>query len=191
MKAKWLFSEDGPGHLLDIIKSFWMYLGSDLDDNELSLFLRDACLPVEAGFSFQSFSTGSVTLAVPEQNPAEWYSKESWIAPEKESIATAIARKYRLSLSKPVDGPLHFHPPTGLGAHHHLVLADYRQTVIVAHPLFLKIRLFGKSMEHTYGGNLQFPLPLGHNLLEDISPLYERKLDLRVRCSDEFLAESV
>jgi hypothetical protein len=191
MKTKGQHGPDGQKHLLDAVKSFWLYLGSDLDDNEISLFLRDARLPVEAGFAFMGFSGGCVTLTVPKQDPEDWYSEANWIAREKESIARDVAKKYNLLLSKPVDGPLNFHPPAGTGAlHHHLTLADNRQTVIVAHPLFLKIRLFGKSMEHTYGGEPQFPLPLGHELLQDLSPLYPGKLDLTGSLDKAIFTES-
>jgi hypothetical protein len=160
-------------HLLDTIRAFWMDVGNALSDSELTFYLRDAQLPPEEGFAFLGFADGNVVFSVPKQNPGDWYSTKNWVAPVKENIARAIAKKHHLSLYQPLDGPFNFYPKSSLGiGHHHLELTDQRQTVIVVHPLFLKVRLFGKCLDHIYGRNPDFPLPLGPDLLQDLSHLY-------------------
>lgn len=167
-----------PAHLLDTIKTIWMSIGDALNDNELTHFLIKRGLPAEMGFTFLSFSDGYVTLTVPKQNPDGWYANKDWITPEKENIARAIAEKYEWMLAEPMDGPWSLHPPSETGVvHHHLVLADHRQTIVVAHPLFLKICLLGKPPHQIYGRHSSFPLPLGPDLLREISALYLDKMD--------------
>jgi hypothetical protein len=130
-------------------------------------------LPTEAGFTFLSLSCGHVTLAVPKQNPENWYAKKGWITPDKEKIAKDLAQKYGLLLYEPFDDSSGLYPELASPvAHHHLAFSDRWQKVIIAHPHFLKICLFGKSMDFTYGREPRFPLPLGPDLLHDISPLY-------------------
>ena len=164
--------QGGSTHLLDAIRAIWATVGGALNDSELSCFFEQCKLPAEAGFAFLSFSEGYVTLTVPRQNPADWHSPNGLISSEKEKIARAIATKYQLSLYEPVDGPWNFYPVAPTTANHHFTLTDRRQTVIVAHPLFLKICLLGNSTKHLYGRDPSYPLPLGPDLLQDISPLY-------------------
>ena len=163
-----------PVRLFSMIKSILASVGNVLNDSELTCFLQKVELPSEAGFAFLSISFGHVTLAVPRQNLKDWYATKGWITPQKEMIAKGIAKKYDLQLYEPFDDSLVLYPElASSGPHHHLALSDRRQTVIVAHPLFLKICLFGKPQEHSYGSERRFPLPLGPNLLQDISPLYQ------------------
>ena len=170
-----------PVHLLSTIKSIWASVGNMLNDGELTCFLQRVGLPSEAAFTFLSIYCGHVTLAVPRQNPKDWYATKGWITPQKEMIAKDIAKKYGLQLYEPFDDSLVLYPElASSGPHHHLALSDRRQTVIVAHPLFLKICLFGKPQEHSYGNERRFPLPLGPDLLQDISPLYQYEPTPRV-----------
>ena len=175
MSTTEFFQKKRPAHLLEAIEKLWLSVGDSLSDSDFTQLLQEEDLPAEAGFRFLSFSNGCVTLAVPEQDPSDWYSENNEIEMGKEDVAGAIAKKYGLLLSEPANGPLNFYPPSGSAVRHHLALADHRQTVIVAHQLFLKIRLFGKGPDQTYGRNPQFPLPLGPDLLDDISHLYRRK----------------
>lgn len=189
MSTKNLSEKSEPAHLLEAIKKLWLIVGDTLSDNDFTQFIQQEALPMEAGFRFLSFSEGCVTLTVPEQDTACWYTETNEIEFEKENVAGAIAKKYGLLLSEPTNGPLSFYAPSGSAVRHHLALADHRQTVIIAHQLFLKIRLFGKAPEHTYGRDSLFPLHLGPDLLEDISRLYGCKSDPAVQ-SPEAIAKS-
>lgn len=166
-----------PRNLLGAIKAMRAEVGDALNDEELTRFLRESALPTEAGFAFSIFSKGYVTLSVPRQYPARWYPRQDWIAPRKERIARAIAEKYELSLYKPVDATACACDPQAGTAmvHHHLEFTDSRQIVIVAHPLYLKVCLFGKSPDHRYSWEPLCPLLFGPDLLKDLSRLYERK----------------
>jgi hypothetical protein len=170
-----------PTNLLDTIKTLRAEVGEVLNDDEFTRFLRESVLPIEAGFAFLFFSNGYVTLSVPRQDPADWYPQQGWIAPRKERIARAIAQKYDLSFYEPVDvtSGFHNHHVGSAIVHHHLEFTDCRQAVIVAHPLYLKVRLFGKSPDNRYAWEALCPLPLGSDLLQDISRLYERAKQLQ------------
>jgi len=166
-------TQEEPTQLLGAIKSIWASVGNVLNDYELSCFLQKMALPSEAGFAFLSFSSGYVTLTVPRQNLENWYAAKGWITPQKEKIAKNIAKKYGLLLYEPFDDSLVLYPEVvSPVTHHHLALSDERQSVIVAHPLFLKICLYGSPPGYVYSPNQRLPLPLGPNLLKDISPLY-------------------
>lgn len=164
-----------PTNLLGAIKTVRAEVGEALNDEELTRFLRESILPTEAGFAFLIFSKGYVTLSVPHQDPADWYPQQCWIAPKKERIARVIAEKNGLQLYEPVDVTANACGPRAGTAivHHHLEFTDGRQTVIVAHPLYLKVCLFGKSPDHRYAWEALCPLPLGPDLLQDVSRLYE------------------
>ena len=131
-------------------------------------------LRAEAGFKFLSFSDGVVTLSVPEQDLRNWYPENGWISPEKETIGKAIADKYALSLFEPVDAAtsLGQDPNDRPDGHHHLQWGTQRQTIIVAHPQYLKVRLFGRSSDYRYTWEGLCPLTPGPDLLEDLSALY-------------------
>ena len=161
-------------HLLDTIKTIRASVGDGLNDDELTRLLRETTLLSEAGFCFLSFSCGVVTLTVPEQDLTSWYPQKGWIAPQKEQLARAIAQKYELSLYVPVDAATSFwHPPSDPpAAHHHLELTDHWQTVVVIHPHYLKVRLYGKSSALPHLAETLCPLQLDSNLLRDLSALY-------------------
>lgn len=166
-----------PTNLLGAIKTIRAVVGEALNDDELTRFLRESALPTEAGFAFLIFSKGYVMLSVPHQDPSDWYPRQGWIAPDKERIARAIAKKYELSLYEPMDMTSGFenHHAGSAIFHHHLEFTDGRQTVIVAHPLYLKVCLFGRSSDHRYAWEALCPLPLGPDLLQDVSRLYEKQ----------------
>lgn len=166
---------NGSPRLLEKIKTIWATLGDNLTDAEFNSYLHHAGLPDEAGFSFLSFFHGHVVLNVPEQDPADWYPAHALIEAGKEKIARAVAKKYGLLFYEPADASPTLYTGSNV-VHHHFTLADRRQNVIIAHPLFLKICIFGKPQESVYGRDTLFPLPLGPDLLQDLSPLYQQGL---------------
>ena len=161
-------------HLLETILAIRSSVGEGLSDDELTRLLGTTLLS-EAGFGFLSFSKGWVTLTVPEQDLASWYPEQGWIAPEKEKVAGVIAEKYELSLYEPVDtATSYWHPAQGPQlVHHHIELRDAQQTVIVAHPQYLKVRILGRSERYRYDWEALCPVTLGPKLLQDLSALYD------------------
>ena len=162
-------------HLLDTIRAIRAGVGDGLNDDELTHLLRRTILPGEAGFGFLSYSDGFATLTVPHQELADWYSEKGWIAADKERIAKAIAEKHQLSLSEPPDEtPSSLFPPSDPpNFHHHLELSNRWETVVVAHPYYLKVRLFGATSAILYARLAQSPLQLSTELLQDLSALYQ------------------
>jgi hypothetical protein len=157
-------------HLLDRITAIQESVGDGLNDDELTRLLERTALPDEAGFAFLSFSDRFATLSVPPQDLANWYPERGWIVAEKESIARAIAAKYELVLCEPPDAPhACFDAPN---PHHHLELGNRRETIVVIHPQYLKVRLFGAIDATRYAQAGQRPLSLGPDLLQDLSTLY-------------------
>jgi len=162
-------------HLLETIISARTSVGEGLNEDELTRLLRQTALLAEAGFAFVSFSGGVVTLSVPQQDLANWYPEKGWIVPEKERVARAVAEKYDLLVGEPPDETSGFLFP-GSGArnvHHHLELRNRWETVIVAHPTYLKVRVFSATRENRATGDAKKPLLLGPDLLHDLSALYE------------------
>jgi hypothetical protein len=160
-------------HLLDTIRSIRLNVGDGLNDDEFTRFLQGTTLPTEAGFGFLSYSEKFVVLSVPKQDLTNWYPERGWITPEKERIAKEIAKKYELSLNEPPDLNYSyvFPQPDSPKLHHHLELSNRRETIIIAHPQYLKICLFG-SMPPGLCVAMQRPLLLGPELLYDLSSLY-------------------
>ena len=156
--------------LLAAIQATHACLGDGLNDQELAHYLQSISLPVEAGFTFLCYSDRFVTLGVPGQDLADWYPEHGWIAPEKERIARGIGQKHGLSLSEPPDAVFPCVETPNL--HHHLELSDRRETVILIHPRYLKIRLFGTCGAVRTARSAQRPLPFGPELLPDLSTLY-------------------
>ena len=151
--------------LLETIRRIRARVGDALEDQEFTFFLLRQDLPAEAGFSFLCFHDGCVTLTVPPQDLAAWHPPIGWINPAKESIGVQIAEKHGLFLSEPLDVPRTVAPP-GLGeVHHHLLLSSRKENLIIAHPEFLKLRLYATGTE--------LPLPLAPNLLEHLAALYQ------------------
>lgn len=165
-----------PGtHLLDRIAAVRASVGDGLNDDELTRLLQRTGLPTEAGFVFLSFSGGFVTLSVPPQDLVNWYPDKGWIVAAKERVARAIAEKYGLSLCEPPDQSPNFFLPHSDSPtrHHHLELTNQVETVVVAHPQYLKIRLLGATAATRYLRNSQTPLLLGPALLQDLAALYQ------------------
>jgi hypothetical protein len=161
--------------LLETILAIRSSVGEGLSDDEITLLLRTTLL-TEAGFSFLSFSRGLVTLTVPEQDLTNWYPEQGWIAPEKEMTARAIAEKYELSLYEPPDkvtSVWHAAKDPEV-ARHHILMSDGLQTVIVAHPQYLKVRVLGSSERYRYDWEALCPVHLGPEILQDLSALYGR-----------------
>ena len=162
-------------NLLDTIKAIRASVGDGLNDDELTRLLRQATLLSEAGFGFLSISNGVVTLSVPHQDLESWHSEQAWMPPEKERIAQAIAEKHRLSLSEPPITSSSFLFPSGEPAspHHNFVLSNRWEAVVVAHPRYLKVRLFGSAPDSRYVPDAKAPLPVAPDLLQDLSALYQ------------------
>lgn len=162
-------------NLLDTIRAIRMSVGNGLNDDELTRLLRQATLLTEAGFGFLSISGGVVTLSVPQQDLASWHPEKGWITPEKERIARAIAEKHEFSLSEPPDEPSDLRYPCfdEAKAHHHLVLSNRWEAIVIAHPYYLKVRMFGARPDSRYVSDAKESLPLAPDLLQNLSALYE------------------
>ena len=163
-------------YLLDNIRAIKTSVGDGLNDDEFTRLLQKTVLPTEAGFIFLSYSDRCLALSVPRQDPADWYLQNGWITAEKEKIARMIAEKYKLSLSEPPDAR-HACVETPQ-PHHHLELCNKWETIVVAHPQFLKIRLFTLADAARYGRSAQRPLALGPELLNDLASLYGSEVHL-------------
>jgi hypothetical protein len=174
--------------LLETIRRIRARAGDALEEDELTFFLQRWDLPAEAGFTFLcfhdgcvtlavpapdqpsritkaiEFQSGSVVLAVPAQNNTPRQPRSAWITPAKEKIATAIARKHGLFVCEPPDSPPAFFPSEAWETHHHLRLSNRKETMVIAYPEFLKIRLYAT------GTNLD--LHLAPDFLKDLSALY-------------------
>jgi hypothetical protein len=150
-------------NLLGRIISLRTTVGDGLNDEELTALLRQEVLPVEDGFTFVSLCDGYATFDVPPQDPTKWYPENGWITPEKEANARAIAEKLGFMLCEPPDDGLTYRPP-GSEVHHHLEMGHQRESIVIAHPRYLKIRLFDIVTKQ--------PLPLPGNLLERLATLY-------------------
>ena len=165
-------------HLLDAIRAAIESVGEGLTDDELTrLLLLDAQLPTEAGFAFVSFCGGVVTLSVPQQDLTNWYPEEGWVAPEQEKITLAIAKKYGLSLCEPPDLASSFRFPSVAQSnpHQYLELNTQRETVVVAHPKYLKVRMYRATAGRAFATQARKALALDPELLQDLSALYTRK----------------
>ena len=161
--------------LLDTIQALRTRVGDGLNDQEFSrLFWEEQSLS-EAGFGFLSFAEGCATLGVPPQHPDDWSPGEVWIAPAKERTARLIAGKYQLSLSEPPDETMssRFPPRNPPQEHHHLEFSNRRETLIVAHPFYLKVRLFKTTSDTLSARVAQSPLRWSPELLPDLATLYQ------------------
>ena len=166
-----------PGaHLLNHIRFMRMSVGDGLDDHELTRLLRETGLPTEAGFAFLSFAERLVTLSVPPQDTADWYPEQGWIAAKKERMARGVAKKYGLSLHEPPDvNTSYLSPRRDLpDPHHHLELSDGEETMVIAHPHYLKVALFIPLAARRGGSGAPGPPPGWPDLLADLSGLYQR-----------------
>lgn len=158
-------------HLLDCIRAIRTEVGDELNEEEFARLLQKEELPMEGGFAFVSYCDRFVTLSVPRQDPENWYPEKGWILPAKVKIAKAIADKYGLSLYEPPD--MAYPPFDKPNYHHHLELGNRNETVIIAHPQFLKVRLFPATNLFCSNVPAYPPFLLGPHLLEDLSALYK------------------
>ena len=161
--------------LFDTIRVTRTCVGDGLNDDELTWLLRETALPTEEGFTFLSFRSGITTLNVPHQDLANWYSTQGWITVEKKRIAEAIAKKYGLLVGEPPDelSITQFSASDLPGIHHHLELRNRWDAIIVAHPNYIKVRMFGASPESRYVWDPNKPVLLGPDLLNHLSDLYQ------------------
>ncbi|HXP61090.1 MAG TPA: hypothetical protein VN829_11395 [Dongiaceae bacterium] len=153
--------------LLETIRRIRARARDALGEEELTFFLQRWDLPEEEGFTFLCFHDGCVTLAVPVQNETSRHPRSAWITPARERIATALARKHGLFICEPPDAPPAFVPSGAWETHHNLQLSNRKQTMVIAYPEFLKIRLYAE------GTNLD--LHLAPDLLKDLSALYKEE----------------
>ena len=161
-------------HLLEAITSLRSSVGDALNDDEFTRLVRESALPTEAGFGFLSLCEGFVVFAVPHQDLADWYPNQGWIVPEQEKIARMIAGKYGLSLNEPPDVTSgYFSPGAELPqSHHHLEFCRHQETIIIAHPRYLKIRVFVGKTAVPFAHAARSPLLRSPHLLRDLSGLY-------------------
>jgi hypothetical protein len=157
--------------LLDVIREMHDSVGDGLNDNEFTRLLEKTDLSGEAGFAFLSYGDRFVTLSVPPQHLANWHPEKGWIVQEKEKIARAIAEKHDLTLCVPPDTLFSWHDSPN--PHHHFELSNGRETVVIIHPQYLKIRLFVATERGLYTRVAQRPLNLGADLLQELSALYD------------------
>jgi hypothetical protein len=150
-------------NLLGRIISLRTTVGDGLNDEELTALLRQEVLPVEDGFTFVSLCEGCATFDVPPQDLAKWYPENGWITPEKETNARAIAERLGFMLCEPPDERFTLRA-SGVEVHHHLEMGYQSEPIVIAHPRYLKIRLFDIATKT--------PLPLPGNLFERLAVLY-------------------
>lgn len=128
---------------LDELLQLKASVGDGLNDQEFTR-LAFATLPDPAAeFSFISFSNSFVTFAVPPQRTEAWCATHRWIAEEKEELARQIGAEFGLMVCEPPDQLSYIISPRD--AHHHLEFASLTETMAVAHPKYLKLRLFSQT----------------------------------------------
>ena len=161
--------------MLDRILSFRTCVGDGLSDNEFTWLMHQNPPEPEAGFTFLGFCGGAVTLGVPQQEVSDWYPTSKWISPEKEKIARGIADKYGLTLHEPPDTISGYQDPyTGAHQiHHHIELGSHKETIIIAHPRYLKIRLYVGNSAVLCARATRNPQLLEPGLLSDLAALYQ------------------
>ena len=163
-------------NLLEKIVSLRRTVGDGLNDEELTRLLLQEALPSEDGFTFVCLCKGWATFRVPPQNLVKWYPEKGWIAPAKEAIARSIAEKCGLLLFEPPDEQFSVSPAESEG-HHHLEMGHGSETKVIAHPRYLKIRLFDRETKR--------PLELPKDLLERLAALYLEHLALYRTCDSQ------
>jgi hypothetical protein len=144
--------------VLLIIRAMRNDVGRGLQEDALSdlILLEGGGLSVH-GFRFLRLSEGFVVFATPPQDRSKWYRQKGWPCPEKEAAARSIARKYGLEISEPPDANM----LPGAEPHHHLEFHRAENTLIEAHPKYLKILLPDS------------PVLAEDTLLEDLAALYK------------------
>lgn len=156
-------------HALERLIELRTSVGDGLNDYEFTQLVAPEFFLDEEGFSMVCFSDGWVTLRTPPQDLSAWYSESGWLSDAKEAIAVRVAAKYDLSVCEPPDRLGYMAPPRG--THHHLELVNNREAVVVAHPLFLKIRLMSTAAGGTIWSH-KHALPPLVELFQEIVELY-------------------
>jgi len=145
-------------------------IGDGLNDFEFSEFIKSRLAPSADGFSILSFSEGCFTLSVPRQDTRQWYGEKCAIARPKEDQARAIADRHQLTLCEPPDKLVYGSP--GPNAHRHLEFANRWNTVAVAHPLYLKLRVCSGGEHHDAPVDSEAAIAQCARLLGDLTVLY-------------------
>lgn len=144
--------------VLLIIRAMINNVRSHLKEDALSdLIHLEGGELMEHGFRFLRLSDGFAVFATPPQDRSRWYRQGGWPCPEKEAAAASIARKYGLEISEPPDASA----LSGAETHHHCEFHRARQTLIVAHPRYLKILVPER------------PVIAEETLLADLAALYQ------------------
>ena len=131
-------------------------IGQGVDEAVLTDLLRAEGELEAYGFRFLRISGGFAVFEVPKQNARDWYREGGWPAAAKERIASRIAAKHHLELHEPPDVETVY----GGEYRHHIVLDSSKDTLVVAHPRYLKIRISRRQ-----------GIP-GPTLMEDLHSLY-------------------
>ena len=143
--------------VLLVIRAMRNDVGQGLKEDALTdLILLEGGGLSAHGFRFLRLSGGFVVFATQPQDRSKWYRQKGWPCAEKEAVARAIARKYALEISEPPD----VSGPSG-EPHHHLEFHRHENTIIEAHPKYLKILL------------PDLPVIAEDTLLEDLAALYK------------------
>jgi hypothetical protein len=158
-------------HLLDRIRAIRAEVATEIKDEEFTQLLEKSHLSAEAGFTFVSYGDRFVMLSVPEQDTVNWYPEKGWIVPAKVEIGRAIAAKYGLSLYEPPD--VEYSPYFRPELLHHLELSSRKETIVIAHPQYLKIRLIAEATLPFSTVPVYQPFSLGPHLLQDLAALYK------------------
>jgi hypothetical protein len=143
-----------------------------LNDAEFTELLRRRIPGGPDGFSILCFSDGCLTLSVPDQKLDDWYPKDSWITPKKEEIARMIAEKHGLTFCEPPDKLNYIVLPAE--AHHHVELVTRWEAVVVAHPFYLKLRLYSTRSADRSLWTPQASLLAAEDLIRELVALYRR-----------------
>ena len=143
--------------VLLVIRAMKNDVGRGLKEDALTdLILLEGGGQSEHSFRFLRLSDGFAVFATPLQDRSKWYRQEGWPCAEKELVTRAIAQKYALEISEPPD-------VSGLSGEprHHFGFHRAGNTIIVAHPKYLKILLPDP------------PVNAEDTLLEDLAALYK------------------
>ena len=159
-----------PAAILEAVLQLRESVGDGLNDAEFTHFIREKLNCSRSAFSILSCAEGFLTFNVPEQDPADWYSAGHWIAPDKESIAREVAGRYELTLCEPPDKLGYIIPPPN--AHHHLEWMTRWDSVAIAHPYYLKVRISRPDSRNPLGWTTKGVFAAGSNLLRDLTALY-------------------
>ena len=144
-------------------------IGDGLNDFEFTEFIKSKLGQSQDGFGILSFSEGCLTVSVPAQKPADWYGEKCAIARTKEDAARAIAERHQLTLCEPPDKLVY--GALGPGAHRHLEFANRWNTVAVAHPLYVKLRVCGGE-HHNVPVDSEAAVAQCAELFRDLALLY-------------------